>query len=261
MSDLERSARLRALGSRWLGVGLAAVIAVVTLGLAVTGRLTLYISPDTVWFAAAAAVLLLIGAVWTCFLPLGAESDHGHDHDHGHEAETASAGRRALSRVGGWTAGILASAVVLTALFLPPASLSAEIAMQRAGESTVLFAGADDVALGVADTTTFGVGDWANVFASATRPENYDGATVTLTGFVTPSDGEKGALGLTRMVITHCVIDARPASVPVDAKSGSYKTGDWIEVTGTVKAGAGGALRIEPTSVKRVAEPKDPYEY
>ncbi|REJ05045.1 TIGR03943 family protein [Microbacterium bovistercoris] len=249
------------MGSRWLGVGLAAVIAVVTLGLALTGRLTLYISPDTVWFAAAAAVLLLIGAVWTCFLPLGAESDHGHDHGHDHEHPDAGSARRLLAGAGTWIAGVLASVVVLAGLFLPPASLSAEIAMQRAGESTVLFAGADDVDLGVADTTTFGVGDWANVFANATRPENYDGATVTLTGFATPVEGQKGELGLTRMVITHCVIDARPASVPVQAEDGSYETGDWIEVTGTVKADADGALRIEPTSVKRVDEPKDPYEY
>ncbi|UJP09046.1 TIGR03943 family protein [Microbacterium sp. KUDC0406] len=260
LPDAHLPERRRALAARWLGVGLAAAIAVVTLGLAVSGRLTLYISPDTVWFASAAAVLMLIGAVWTCVLPLGAESDHGHDHGHDH-ADAGSAGRRTLSRVGAWTAGILASAVVLAALVLPPASLSAEIAMQRAGESTVLFAGADDVDLGVADTTTFGVGDWANAFANATRPEDYDGATVTLTGFVTPSAGEKGSLGLTRMVITHCVIDARPASVPVDEAAGSYETGDWIEVTGTVKADADGALRIEPTDVKRIKEPKDPYEY
>ena len=95
---------------------------------------------------------------------------------------------------------------------------------------------------------------------TATRPEAYDGATVTLTGFVTPA--EAGEVNLTRMVITHCVIDARPASVPVASAVGDdYAAGDWVEVTGTVRADADGTLRIEPTEVVAIDEPKDPYEY
>jgi uncharacterized membrane protein YcgQ (UPF0703/DUF1980 family) len=44
---------------------------------------------------------------------------------------------------------------------------------------------------------------------------------VTLTGFVTPGDD---GFALTRLVITHCVIDAQPASVRV-ASSDAYDTG------------------------------------
>ncbi|WP_353112768.1 TIGR03943 family protein [Microbacterium sp.] len=253
----EHPARSQALLTRWLGVGLASVIAVVTLGLALTGRLTMYISPDTVWFAAVAAALLLIGAVWTCTLPLGAESDHGHEHGHDHGG--GRRGRRVAAAVGTGAAAVIASGFVVAAIALPPASLSAELAMSRAGEQRVLFAGADEVRLGVADTASFGVGEWSSVFATATRPETFDGASVTLTGFVTPAKG--GELGLTRMVITHCVIDAQPASVPVSASASEFATGQWIEVTGTVRAGKDGSLRIEPTSMKRIAEPKDPYEY
>ncbi len=251
------SDRTRSLANRWLGVGLASVIAVVTLGLGLTGRLNLYISPDTVWFACIAAVITLAIAVWTCTLPLGAEADHGHDHDHA----DATAQRRPLTTAAVVSGGVIATGTVIAALLMPPASLSAELAMSRAGESTVLFDGADSVALGVADTTTFGVGEWASVFATATRPEAYDGATVTLTGFVTPAEADAGELNLTRMVITHCVIDARPASVPVAAGAAEYQAGDWIEVTGTVRADADGTLRIEPTEVVAIDEPKDPYEY
>ena len=82
------------------------------------------------------------------------------------------------------TGGVVATGVVIAALVLPPASLSVELAMSRVGEQTALFAGADDVTLGVADTATFGVGDWASVFATATNTAAYDGKTVTLTGFV-----------------------------------------------------------------------------
>src|SRR5690606_37838188 len=155
--------------------------------------------------------------------------------------------------------GAIASVVVLAALVLPPAPLSAPLAMSRTGEGPALFAGADHVTLGVADPTTFGVGEWASAFATATRPENYDGASVTLTGFVTPGKGD--AVGLPRMSITHCVIDAQPATVPLGGVTEKYATGQWVEVTGTVRAEAGGTLRIEPTSVKKIAEPKDPYEY
>lgn len=234
------------------------MISVVTLGLGLTGRLTLYISPETVWFACAAAVVTLIIAIWSCTLPLGAEGDH--DHDHGTAASGEHAARhRMLQTAAVVTGGVIASGVVLAALALPPASLSAQLAMSRAGETPTLFAGADDVTLGVADTTAFGVGDWASAFATSTRPENYDGASVTLTGFVTPTKGD--AVGLTRMTITHCVIDAQPATVPLGGVTEPYATGQWVQVTGTVRAGADGTLRIEPSSVKKVAEPKDPYEY
>lgn len=250
MSDHAPS-RARALGTRWLGIGLATVVSVVTLGLGLTGRLTLYISPESVWFACAAAVVTLAGAIWSCALPLGAEE--GHDHGHDHAAPSPLAGVATV------TGGVVASGVVVASLVLPPASLSVELAMSRAGESSALFAGADDVTLGVADTSKFGVGDWASVFATATNTNSYDGTAVTLTGFVTPAKG--GGVDLTRLVITHCVIDAQPANVPVTIDAGEYKTGQWVTVTGTVKADADGALHVVPSSVEPIDEPGDPYEY
>lgn len=273
MSERFPSRRLRALGTRWLGIGLATIISVVTLGMGVAGQLTLYISPETVWFACAGAVVTLIGAVWSCTLPLGEEADHGHDHGHAHGHAhqehgtepvdagqvTKTARRRSLAMVGTVSAGVVATGVVVAGLVLPPASLSVELAMSRADASTALFAGADTPTLGVADTTTFGIGAWASVFATATRPEAYDGSSVTLTGFVTPGSGDD--VNLTRMVITHCVIDAQPAVVPVSVGAGEYDTGQWVEVTGTVKASADGTLSIVPASVVAIDEPGDPYEY
>lgn len=275
----QTAARARALGTRWLGVGLAAVISVVTLGLGLTGRLNLYISPESVWFACTAAVVTLAGAIWSCTLPLGEEGDHGHDHgpvaapaavaDHGSQAGrddaeqggTSASSRRTLAGVAAVTGGVIASGVVVAALVLPPASLSVELAMSRAGEQSALFSGADTVALGVADTSTFGVGDWASVFSAATNTAAYDGAPVKLTGFVTPGGSADDGVNLTRLVITHCVIDAQTAVLPVDVKADDYATGQWVEITGTVRADADGKLRIEPTDVVAIDEPGDPYEY
>jgi len=272
-------------GTRWLGVGLASVLSVVTLVLGLTGRLTLYISPETVVFACVAAVVTLIGAVWSFTLPLGAEQDHGHDHGHDHSAVRGDAGhgrgdaaadrhrdqrrdRPSARRIAGTAAtvvgGVIATGVVGGALLLPPASLSVQLAMSRDPGADVLFAGADRVTLGTAtDTSAFGIGDWASVFASSSRPETYDGTSVTLTGFLTPSGDAKDQARLTRLVITHCVIDAQPAAVPVEIAGwqDDYPVGQWVEVTGTVRAAGKGTLQIEPTAVKRIDEPGDPYEH
>jgi len=256
----ESSSRRSSIWTRWLGLGLAVVVSIVTLGLAVSGQLTLYIAPESIWFACAGSIVVLIGAVWSFALPLGEEADHGHDHGiSDEEPDAAASPRRTLTFVGTVSAGVVASGVVVAGLVLPPASLSVELAMSRADAGGALFAGADTPTLGVADTTTFGVGEWSSVFATASRPEAYDGSPVTLVGFVTPGDAD--AVNLTRMIITHCVIDAQPAAVPVTMDAGEYGTGQWVEVTGTVKADADGSLRVLPASVVEIDEPGDPYEY
>ncbi len=256
---------LRPLVNRWLGVGLAASLAVVTIALAVTGRLALYINPESAWFAVGMAVLVLIGTVASFTLPLGGEEDHGHDHGTAdaaeHPAEAAHHPRpRRVATAMTATGGVLASGVVVTMLVTPPATLSAELAMSRDVGAAPLFAGTDVVTLAASgDTTQFGVGEWAGIFASATDPDRFDGDPVTLTGFVTP--GGDGDFALSRLVITHCVIDAQSASLPVTASTPPPGTGDWVSITGTVRADADGSLRIDADEITPIDEPQDPYEY
>ncbi|MFE5408318.1 TIGR03943 family putative permease subunit [Microbacterium sp. NPDC056569] len=275
-------------GTRWLGVGLAAALAVATISLAVTGRLGLYINPDSTWFAVSMAVLVLVGAVASFALPLGAEADHGHDHGDtsasgGHEllrtapstrdSAGSSPSRRGseefdhdhhtphpLAVAATVVGGVAASGVVVLTLALPPASLSAELAMSRDVGATPLFGGADTVQLAsTGDTESFGVGEWATVFATATNPDAFDGDTVELTGFVTP--GGEGAFDLTRLVITHCVIDAQPASLPVMSGTAIPDTGQWVTITGTVRSSSDGRLVVDAAAVEEIPEPEDPYEY
>lgn len=264
--------------TRLFGVGLAAALAAITVTLAVTGRIGLYINPDSAWFAVGMSVLGLVGAVVSFALPLGAEADHGHDHGdahapagaahdaahdgdtgHGHDHADLEAGTplRFLATASG---GILATGLVAVALVTPPATLSAELAMSRDTGAPPLFQGADTVALATTgDTAAFGVGEWASVFATATNPEAFEGNEITLTGFVTPSGGD--GFGLTRLVITHCVIDAQPASIPIGGALESVPTtGDWVTVTGVIRD-RDGALVVEATGVQTIDEPEDPYEY
>ncbi|MEI3867586.1 DUF1980 domain-containing protein [Microbacterium sp. CCNWLW134] len=304
----ERSALL----TRWLGVGLAAILAVITVSLALTGRLGLYINPESSWFAVSMSVLVLIGAVLSFLLPVGAEDDHGHDHgdggeghhqghehgnghatdpdvrhslDHGAhvvtrvatraQARTAASRprpsrasrasrRRSLGMIATGTGAVLATAVVLLTLVLPPRSLSAELAISRDVGAPPLFGGTDVVTLArTGDTASFGVGEWSAVFATATNPEAFDGDPVTLTGFVTPGDG--GGFALSRLVITHCVIDAQSASIPVavgeNEASADAETGQWVTVDGMVRANSDGRLFIDAATVELIDEPEDPYEY
>lgn len=254
-----RSAGIGWIGTRWLGVGLAAILAVVTLSLAVTGRLGLYINPDSTWFAVSMAFVALAGAVASFALPLGAEADHGHDHGDAHEDHHDHHPRHPLAVGATVAGGVAASGVVLLALVLPPASLSAELAMSRDVGAAPLFAGSDVVTLAASgDTASFGLGEWASVFATATNPDSFDGDPIELTGFVTP--GESGDYDLTRLVVTHCVIDAQPASIPVAGQS-IPATGQWVTVSGTVRATSDGRLEIVAATVEEIAEPQDPYEY
>lgn len=273
------------------------MLAVVTISLAVTGRLGLYINPDSTWFAVSMAVLVLVGTVASFALPLGAEADHGHDHgDGGHAvaeparphqvaephqlAEPVEAAlrqdqgarlargpdpahdhhqRHPAALVATAVGGVAASGVVVLTLVLPPASLSAELAMSRDVGATPLFGGADTIQLAsTGDTGSFGVGEWATTFATATNPDAFDGTPIELTGFVTP--GPDAGFDLTRLVITHCVIDAQPASVPIVAAE-VPDTGQWVTITGTVRSTSDGRLGIDATTVEEIPEPEDPYEY
>lgn len=270
----------RITGVRLLGVGLAAGLSAVTIALWMSGGLGLYINPESAWFAVSMAIIALVGCAVSFALPRGAEDDHGHDH--GHAAPKSAAGRdhdhghghghghdhadhdhdHGAPR-GFWggaatlTGGILATGVVAAIVLTPPATLSAELAMQRDIGTPPLFQGADTVALAATgDTASFGVGEWASVFATATNPEAFDGNEVTLTGFATPADG---GFALTRLVITHCVIDAQPASVTI-ASSDGVETGQWVTVTGTIRDDDG-RLAVHPSSIEAIDPPKDPYEY
>ena len=283
--------RTGALATRWLGVGLTACLAVTTIALWLTGRISLYVNPDSAWFAVGMAVVAVVGAIATFALPLGAEADHGHDHEHGHSAAPALARREAFAHadhdhgdlpddhdatahdhlaarprltvagLAAFSGGLLASGAVVAVLLTPPASLSAELAVSRDVGAPPLFVGSDVVTLAASgDTSQFGIGDWSAIFAHATNPETFDGKPVTLTGFITP--GQDGAtFDLTRLVITHCVIDAQTARLPITAAGSAPSTGQWVTVTGTVRSTGDGALEVRADQVAAIDEPADPYEY
>lgn len=275
-----------ALGTRWLGVGLATALAVVTIGLWATGRLALYINPDAAWWAVSMSIVCVIGAICSCAVPIsrdGAhEHDHGHDdeHDDEHDDVTTIPGRADAAPAGAEDAdavprrtplalavtgigGVLASGLVVLAVVLPPASLSAELALARSSGAPPVLSTSATLALATSDDTSkFGIGEWASILATTTDPARFVGQKATLTGFVGPKTTSDG-FALTRLIIVHCVIDAQAADVPVAevAGAGDYSPGQWVEVEGEFARDAGGSLVLQPSSVTAIDEPGDPYEY
>lgn len=290
LHDGDSPARGLALGTRWLGVGLGSIIAVITLSLALTGQIGLYINPEASWWAISMSIVLLIGAVATCAVPITGHA-HGHTHgddahthrdapghpahdhtDHAHPAHDRAAThdhshdlppRAPIAVTLTVAGGVIASGFVVAALALPPAALSTELALSRATGVPVQLASSSTLTLATSgDTSSFGVGEWSAVLATSTDPSAYAGDTATLTGFTGPGlDDDQ--LALTRLVIVHCVIDAQAASIPVAAPEwqSDIGVGEWVEIVGTFVQDDSGSLVLEPTSLSPIAAPADPYEY
>jgi uncharacterized repeat protein (TIGR03943 family) len=270
-----------ALGTRWLGVGLATALAVVTIGLWVTGRIGLYINPDAAWWAVSMAIVCVVGAVWSCTVPISRDEEHDHDHAdssregarssresarsdaEGARSDTDAVRRKPLAIVATGVGAVLASGLVALAVVLPPASLSAELALARSSGAPPVLSTSATLALATSDdTSTFGIAEWASLLSTTTDPARFVGEKATLTGFVGPG-GDANGFALTRLVIVHCVIDAQAADVPVAELAGGedLTPGQWVTVEGEFVRDDGGALVLQPASVTPIDEPGDPYEY
>jgi len=273
MSSSDRRERWAAL----LGLGATAAVSICTLWLAVTGGLGLYINPRYLVFTVALAAIAVPASVAAVVVVL---TRGGAVHDHDHDATPEPQGREARGRsarvardLGAGIAAVAVVAVTLAMLVLPPATLSARTAEQRAvnaGSLTSATGGSGDAAAtllgaGTTDTRGFGVKDWAAAIRQTTDTSALTGRTLTLTGFVVRS-GSTDSFTLTRFVISCCAVDAQPVGVVVLAGSGALPDSDaWVRVTGSLvsnpDASSGDRLVVRPASITPVAQPKDPYEY
>ncbi|MFT4108494.1 TIGR03943 family putative permease subunit [Propionicimonas sp.] len=224
------------------GLLVALVGAVGICWLGVSGQLALYVHPRYTVFTVVMAVL-------------------------GGLAALASFAVRAHSdgSARGWAALAAAAVLIGTLLIVPPSALSSDAAQQRSVNSGST--GADTPQLAGADPASFSLRDWAALISTPDAAASYAGQQVTLVGFITASEGSPDTFYLTRFVITCCTVDAQPVGVPVTvpAWAGSYRAGQWLEVAGRLKpadhAPHGEALVVEPSSIRVVPQPAQPYEY
>lgn len=272
MSDRFRSLR---------GIILMAISVVVTLWLAFTNQLVLYIHPRYIAFTVIMALFGLVLVIASVRSRRRADDHAGHDVDHsGHDhtvgndavahAQRAPLGRTA--RVIAVTGTALTLAVAGTLLVLPPATLSAATADQRDINSTAL----STETTSVADVTSssdaafakFTVLDWASLLRQTSDQSFYDGKPVDVVGFISAApDDPENVFYVSRFIITCCAVDAQPVGLPVYLPDwqNSFAIDDWVGVSGgfvsNPSSGSGVPISLVPEDIAVVERPAEPYLY
>ncbi len=241
---------------QYQGLVLIGVMATITLWLAATGQLELYISPrHTIFAVTMSAVGLIAVTISAMHVSPG----------------PPRAVRRRVPRFLSGAATALTALVTAAMTLLPPATLTSATATQRdinstivpADESTLLTDTAPDAA-----AANLSLADWASLLRQSTDLAFYDGKTVRATGLITPDpDDPDNVFYVSRFYVTHCTIDAQPVGVPVYLPdwNSTYDADQWVELIGTFEANgslsSSQAIAVAAQTIDTVDEPSDPYIY
>jgi putative membrane protein len=277
------------LADRWQGVLLTLVVGISTLWLSATGQLVLYIHPRYVVFT---VIMIAIGMVLSLgvlvLAPSSRGADDGHDHGDGHDhsgehdhavlavAPAERPRRRRRGRAAARTAAVAAGALVTTAVavslvVLPPATLTSATAGQRdVNSSTASLAGTsvEDAASADAEAyAAFSVLDWAGLLRQTSDLSFFEGKTADVVGFVVPAGDDPDVFYVSRFVVTCCAVDAQPVGVPVhlvDWRS-QVSADEWLDVSGGFQTNPSSTssdpIALVPDSLEEVGQPSDPYLY
>ena len=242
---------------RWRGVVIIGTMAVVTLWLAYSGQLVLYIHPRYIVFTVAMAGV----AVVLSLLAVAGRRDH--DDEHG-----APPPRR--ERMLALTAACIAGLFTLGMVVLPPATLSTATAQQREVNAT---ASDDAAALATATTAdaatvaTFTVREWSAILRQTSDLGFYaDRPATDLLGFVVPDDEDpENLFYVSRFAVTCCAVDAQPLGVPVylPGWEAQYPADTWVVLSGAFGSNPSRAstepIVLIPDTVEVVEQPREPY--
>lgn len=236
------------------GIILLFIIAVATLWLAVTGRLTLYIHQRYIVFTTSMAVVALVMASASVITQSRA-----------YQQTHFIWWRRA-------TACVMVCMVAGMALLVPPTALTTTTATQRGiNKGAVTRLSTDKLSqasiFAQRDYSHLTIKEWAGLLAQMHDSGFYRGKTVNLIGFVTPDTADSQIFYVSRFVVTCCAVDAQAVGVPVYAPGwrGRYQPNSWVTVTGDFAAHPQQHRQqpvvIMPRSVTSTTQPKEPYEY
>ena len=261
------------------GAALLTVLCVATLGLAATGRLTLYIHPRYVTLSVVTGVVGLLLATLGLVVVAREQHDHGHAHDDGghgyddghddqaHALVSVAPVAGPADRLRSVGRAALVAVVAVVVLVVPPTTLSAALRSDRGLVTTGRALGdAPAEPLVGADTSSYTVRDWAALARQG--PDAVAGQPVSVVGYVLDR-GEGDVFWVARLTVSCCAVDAQPVGVAVHRPGWrrELKTDAWVSVRGTfvdasdLPASAQHAVVVEPTEVTTVPEPKDPYVF
>lgn len=242
---------------RWRGVVIIAIMAAITLWLAASGQLVLYIHPRYVVFTVIMAIIAVVVSIAAVASP----------RRHDDEGMPLPARR---SRAVGLTAAALAGAFTVGMVVIPPATLSTATAEQREINATA----SDDVetfaAASTADAATvanFTVREWSTVLRQTSDLAFFEGKPATaLLGFVTADDDDPGSIFyVSRFAVTCCAVDAQPLGVPVYLPGWAelYPPDTWVQVSGAFDSNPSRSspapIVLIPDAVEAVDQPSEPY--
>lgn len=244
---------------RWRGVVLVALVMVATIVLAATNQLQLYIHPRYIVFTVVMVALGAVLLVGSLFSRTAGADDTG-------DAPSRPA------RVAAYLGVVLAAALAITMIVLPPATLSSTTADQRDVTSTTIGAQTQDAAAvasaPVAAFASFTVIDWASLLRQTTDVAFYQDKPVTVVGFIVPDrEDPDNIFYVSRFFVTCCAVDAQPTGIPVYYPdwAATFSADDWVEVSGGLTTNPSRAstqpLAVEPTDVTPIEQPSDPYLY
>ncbi|PRY70137.1 putative repeat protein (TIGR03943 family) [Glaciihabitans tibetensis] len=240
---------------QWRGVVLVVAAVVATIWLALNNQLILYIHPRYVVFTVVMAAVALVLVVASFLLRLG------HNHD---EPPTRAAAR--LSTI----ASLLAVAVAVAMIVVPPATLTSATVAQRDINSSGVGAEVQsvDAAADSSDAVfaAFTVLDWASLLRQTSDTSFYASKPVDVTGFITEDANDPdNVFYVSRFMITCCAVDAQPVGVPVYLPGwrDQFAVDDWVQVTGEFVPNASQSsteqVALLPAAVTPVGEPSEPY--
>jgi putative membrane protein len=241
---------------RWKGVALTLIGVVATVWLTLTGQLALYIHPRYFGFTAVMAIIGGLLALLALALVPGRDED---EHEHEHDADVAG-------RVGGIVAAAIVVGSVVALLVVPPATLTAQTAIDRDIDRTTADLAGDAPSLAGADPSRFTVKDWALLLRQTEDPSAFAGQAVALTGFVTPAPGDPDdSFYVARFTVTCCAVDAQPIGVAVHLPGWRerFAVDDWVEASGGFGPDPAGGeqLVLLPDRVEPTEQPEQPYVF
>ena len=233
-----------------------------------TGSLNLLIHPNYFWLVVVTGVLLLIVGVikgmqlfWTIRQRSFVSGRSRRVN------QPVSAVQHITLFPPGWS-GTLLLATAIVGLLITPKVFNSQTALQRGVSESVSITRSQPQAFRSSKKPEErSLIDWVRILNDYPEPDTYTGQKVKVQGFVVhPPELSASYLLLSRFVITCCAADVYPVGLPVKLTQDSkaYPPDTWLEVEGqmiTETLQSKRQLTIAATSLKKIPEPKNPYNY
>lgn len=232
-----------------------------------TGKINFYIHPRYTDFAVLMGwTAVIFGVVFVIrYIESRGKFSDGETHHHEDNLANEHGYNRNLSQnLSTFVGSILIVLPLIFGFLLPVRPLSVVTAQQRAVDFNTI-RGESAASLFLKNTKTYSLGDWIKAVNNNPDLTRYIDKEVKVSGFVFNQESRNDEFFVSRFLITCCAVDARPLGLLVQYDwQNEFRENEWVEVEGKfalVNRDGADTLIIEPSSILRISEPKDPYVF